>query len=65
MYNVFRLKNGDVIAVDESSGASTYVITNTTVEDTGYYGCRANNDYGASYSAIATVLVQGNSDTLL
>ena len=54
-----RLKDGEVVATDFSSSDSTHVITNVSQSDTGYYSCRASNDYSAIISTVATVLVQG------
>ena len=48
-----------MVATDFSSSDSTHVITNVSQSDTGYYSCRASNDYSAIISTVATVLVQG------
>ena len=40
-------------------GESTFVVASITVEQSGYYSCRANNDYSAVVSEPSLVIVKG------
>ena len=40
-------------------------LTSGTVNDIGYYRCRANNDQGSVYSSVATVMVKGDLNSNL
>ena len=60
LVSVNRLKYGDIVKHDATSGASSLELTDVTAADVGYYTCRASNDYSAIISAAATVLVEGS-----
>ena len=53
-----RFKNEDLISTDQNFDTSYFEINSASLDDTGYYRCRASNDIGAVYSRIATVLVK-------
>ena len=57
--HIGRFKDDAVISTDYTSDGSTYVVGSASLDDTGYYQCRASNDNGAIYSTIVTVLVKG------
>ena len=40
-------------------GESTFVVVSITVEQSGYYSCRASNDHSAVVSEPALVIVKG------
>ena len=59
IYFINRLKDGNIVATTSGGSSSSYVLTSLTMDDAGYYKCRANNDYGAIVSSEAQINVKG------
>ena len=55
-----RLRDGNIVATTSGGASSTMEFTSLTLDDAGYYSCRANNDYGAILSSEAHINVKGN-----
>ena len=53
------MKDGIVLETEYTSMESYLTLIDVSVENTGTYVCRANNDYSAIVSPAATVLVKG------
>ena len=53
-----RFLNGQLLSRQTTSTVSELTLTAVTSSDTGYYTCRASNDYSSVYSADAEVIVE-------
>ena len=54
-----RMRDDAVVHTDFTNDQSTFSITRASTNDTGYYTCRASNDYSAIISSSATVHIRG------
>ena len=61
----FRLKDGNIVATTSGGSSSTLEFSSLTVDQAGYYSCRANNDYGAILSSDAHINVKGGAKVYL